>query len=92
MGKVFYRLRSALIKATAAGDINGLNEAKQLLAGLRARLSVWYNAQKLAYQYAEQSGDNVSMQSIQATCESVFSAEFQQADFRYDLIKRKEWK
>lgn len=91
-GKVFYRLRSALIKATAAGDINGLNEAKQLLAGLRARLSVWYNAQKLAYQYAEQSGDNVSMQSIQATCESVFSAEFQQADFRYDLIKRKEWK
>ena len=32
------------------------------------------------------------MNSIQAMGESVFSSEFQFSDFRYDLIKRKDWK
>lgn len=90
-GKIFYRLRSALIKATLAGDEESVKKAIKLLLELRERQALWYNTQKLAYQYAENLGDKRSMQSIQDTCASVFSSEFQDADFRYDLIHRKDW-
>ena len=63
-----------------------------MLIKLREQQTIWYNSQKLAYQYAETNNDTRTMQSIQATCDSIFSAEFQQADYRYDLIKRKDWK
>ena len=43
-------------------------------------------------QYAFQNEDKTTMNSIQAMGESVFSSEFQYSDFRYDLIKRKDWK
>ncbi|MEI3039012.1 MAG: FHA domain-containing protein [Victivallales bacterium] len=91
-GKIFYRLRSALIKATLAGNNNAVAEAKSMLIKLREQQTVWYNSQKLSYQYAETNNDTRTMQSIQATCSSIFSAEFQQADYRYDLIRRKDWK
>ena len=91
-GRIFYLTRSALIKATLAKDQSCLKEAKELLVKLRQNQTVWYNTQKLAYQYALQKQDRNSMNSIQAMCESVFSADFQNADCRYELIKRKDWK
>ncbi len=91
-GKIFYRIRSALIKATLSENKDAITEAKSMLIKLREQQTVWYNSQKLAYQYAETNNDTRTMQSIQATCDSIFSAEFQQADYRYDLIKRKDWK
>lgn len=91
-GKVFYRLRSALIKAAMVGNSDTLAEAKSMLIKLREQQTVWYNSQKLAYQFAEKNKDVRTMLSIQSMCDSIFSAEFQQSDYRYDLIKRKDWK
>ena len=91
-GRIFYLIRSALIKATVSNNADDIAAAKKLLVKLREQQSSWYNTQKLAYQYAERNGDKNAMNSIQTMCESVFSAEFQSADFRYDLIKRKDWK
>lgn len=91
-GRIFYLLRSALIKSTLANDIKQVEQAQNILTELRDQQAIWFNTQKLAYQYAKQNENKQSMLSIQAMCESVFSAEFQFADFRYDLIKRKDWK
>ncbi len=91
-GKIFYRIQSALVKGTLSGEEESVKTAKSLLVKLRNQQTVWFNAQKLAYQYAEKNGDRRTKESIQATCESVFSSEFQQSDYRYDLIKRKDWK
>lgn len=91
-GKIFYRIQSALVKGTLLGEEESIKTAKSLLVKLRNQQTVWFNAQKLAYQYAEKNGDRRTKESIQATCESVFSSEFQQSDYRYDLIKRKDWK
>lgn len=91
-GRIFYLLRSALIKSAAAGDQEAQAQARKMLVKLREQQTIWYNTQKLAYQYADRNGDRGTMNSIQSTAESVFSAEFQHADFRYDLIKRKDWK
>ena len=63
-----------------------------MLIKLREQQTVWYNSQKLAYQFAEKNKDVRTMLSIQSMCDSIFSAEFQQSDYRYDLIKRKDWK
>ena len=91
-GRIFYLIRSALIKSAAAGDQKTLDLARKMLVKLREQQTIWYNTQKLAYQYADRNGDRGIMNSIQSMAESVFSAEFQYADFRYDLIKRKDWK
>ena len=91
-GRIFYLLRSALIKAAFNKNNEQIERAQKMLIELREQQSVWFSTQKLAYQYAERNGDKNSMRSIQAMSESVFSAEFQFADFRYDLIKRKDWK
>ena len=91
-GRIFYLIRSALIKATLSKDSARVSEAQNMLIKLRRQQTVWYNTQKLAYQYAQQSESFGTMRSIQAMGESVFSVEFQYADFRYDLIKRKDWK
>ncbi len=90
--KVFFCLKSALIKAKQNDDQENLTTAKSLLARLRAEQTEWYNAQKLAYQYAERNDDTRTMQSVQSACDSVFTPEFQQSDYRYELIKRKDWK
>ena len=63
-----------------------------MLIRLRRLQTDWYNTQRLAWQYAFQNEDRGTMNSIQAMGESVFSSEFQYSDFRYDLIKRKDWK
>lgn len=91
-GRIFYLLRSALIKASLNKNNEQIEHAQKMLVEMRDQQITWFNAQKLAYQYAERTSDKQSMRSIQAMCESVFSAEFQFADFRYDLIKRKDWK
>ena len=93
-GRIHYLLLSALIKSAKAGnpDADQVAEAKNMLVRLRRLQTIWYNTQRLAWQYAFQSDDRVTMNSIQAMGESVFSSEFQYSDFRYDLIKRKDWK
>lgn len=91
-GNIFYLLRSALIKATISNNVSQIAAAKKMLVKMREQQFTWYNTQKLAYQYAKRNSDISTMNSIQATCESVFSSEFQNADNRYDLVKRKDWK
>ena len=93
-GRIHYLLLSALIKSAKAGnpDADQVTEAKNMLARLRRLQTTWYNTQRLAWQYAFQTDDRGTMNSIQAMGESVFSSEFQYSDFRYDLIKRKDWK
>ena len=91
-GRIFYLLRSALIKSALVNDTKSIEQAQNMLTELREQQTIWFNTQKLAYQYAKQNENKQSMHSIQAMCESVFSVEFQFADFRYDLIKRKDWK
>ena len=90
--KIHYSLISALIKAKQKGDDASLENAKSLLVKLRAEQREWYNTQKLAYQYAYMNESKDTMQSIQSTASSIFTPEFQQSDYRYELIKRKDWK
>ena len=89
--KGLYCLKSVLIKGTEAGDAASVKEAEELLAQLRARQSDWYNTCKLAYLQARIAGDKERMQSLQAMCESVFTSAFQESDYRYERIKRKDW-
>lgn len=93
-GRIHYLLLSALIKSAKAEapDQDQIADAKLMLARLRRLQTNWYNTQRLAWQYAFQNEDRATMNSIQAMGESVFSSEFQFSDFRYDLIKRKDWK
>ena len=93
-GRIHYLLLSALIKSAKAGnpEPEQVADAKNMLIRLRRLQTDWYNTQRLAWQYAFQSEDRGTMNSIQAMGESVFSSEFQYSDFRYDLIKRKDWK
>jgi len=90
--KIHYNLISVLIKAKQKNDTRSLELAKSMLAKLRAEQREWYNTQKLAYQLAYKNGRKGTMQSIQATASSIFTPEFQQSDYRYELIKRKDWK
>lgn len=87
-----FRIKSALIKGAAADDVDSVREATDLLVKLREEQSVWYNQQKLAYLQAEVIDDKENMQSINATCESIFTPAFQDCDYRYERIKRKDWK
>jgi len=93
-GRIYYLIRSALIKSAKAEnpDPEQIAEAKILLVKLRRQQTNWFNTQRLAWQYAFQNEDRDTMNSIQAMGESVFSSEFQYSDYRYDLIKRKDWK
>ena len=93
-GRIYYLLRSALIKSAKAEkpDQEQITEAKSLLVKLRRQQTTWFNTQRLAWQYAFQNEDKDTMNSIQAMGESVFSSEFQYSDYRYDLVKRKDWK
>ena len=93
-GRIYYLLRGALIKSAKAEkpDQEQITEAKSLLVKLRRQQTNWFNTQRLAWQYAFQNEDKETMNSIQAMGESVFSSEFQYSDYRYDLVKRKDWK
>ena len=89
--KGLYCLKSVLIKGTEGGDVAAVKEAEELLVKLRARQSDWYNTCKLGYLEAKVADDKERMQSLQSMCESVFTAAFQDCDYRYDRIKRKDW-
>lgn len=93
-GRIHYLLLSALIKSAKSEkpDEEQVADAKNMLIRLRRLQTTWYNTQRLAWQYAFQNEDRSTMNSIQSMGESVFSSEFQYSDFRYDLIKRKDWK
>ena len=96
-GRIHYLLLSALIKSAKLENpdqdqLAQVTDATNMLARLRRLQTTWYNTQRLAWQYAFQNEDKTTMNSIQAMGESVFSSEFQYSDFRYDLIKRKDWK
>lgn len=95
--RIHYLILSALIKSAKVQNPNQdqlaqTAEAKNMLIRLRRSQTTWYNTQRLAWQYAFQNEDKATMNSIQAMGESIFSSEFQYSDFRYDLIKRKDWK
>lgn len=89
---IHYCLQSILIKAKQNNDKESLELAKSMLIKLRDEQRGWYNTQKLAYQYARLKQDKSTMQSIQSTSAAVFTPEFQQSDYRYELIKRKDWR
>jgi len=90
--KGLYCLKSVLIKGTAEGNAEAVKEAEDLLVKLRVRQSEWYNTCKLGYLQAQIADDKERMQSLQAMCESVFTAAFQECDYRYERIKRKDWR
>lgn len=88
----FYRIRSALIKATRDDDEAGAAAAQDLLVRLREEQGNWYNRAKLAYRKAELAGREGDIQAIQASGEEAFTPVFMTTDFRYERIKRKEWR
>lgn len=88
----FYRIRSALIKATRDGDEAGVAAAQELLVRLREEQGNWYNRARLAYRKAEIAGREGDIQAIQASGEEAFTPVFMTSDFRYERIKRKEWR
>ncbi len=90
--KGFFCLLSALVKASESGDEKLVLEAVSVLVKLRSHQSEWYNTMKLGYLEAKVSGDKERMKSTQATCESIFTHAFRDFDYRYESIKRKEWK
>ncbi len=90
--KGFYYLKSALIKGTQAGNDAKVKEAVDMLVKLRVKQSDWYNTSKLGYLEALAAGDKERMNSLQTMCESVFTAAFQDSDYRYERIKRKDWR
>ena len=90
--RIFLCVRSALIKSQKQKRPVELEQAKLLLVKLRQVQEEWYSTQKLAYLYAENNKDKNTQETIQSNCESAFTAEFQNSDYRYDLIRRKVWK
>ena len=88
----FMRIESALVKATQARKDAEVAEAVRMLASLREAQTVWYNQQKLSYLEAMVCGRKETMLSIQSLSESAFTPLFQDFDFRYELIKRREWR
>ena len=90
--RIFLCLQSALVKAQKDNLEEEREQGKMLLEKLRQIQTEWYNAQKLAYLYAQNTKSQVTIQQIQSSCESAFTSEFQYTDFRYDLIRRKVWK
>ena len=89
--KGLYCLKSVLIKGTKKGDAESVKQAEDMLVKLRARQSDWYNTCKLGYLQAKVADDKERMQALQSMCESVFTAQFQDCDYRYERIKRKDW-
>ena len=89
--KIHHLTKSALVKAAYEGNEDSQAKALELLKRLRTAQAGWYNTQKLAYQYAEKNEKKYTKQSIQAMCESIFTSEFKEDDFRYDYIRRKIW-
>lgn len=88
----FMRIESALVKASKAGNATEVDDAMRMLVSLREAQTIWYNQQKLSYLAAKVSGRKEAMMSIQSLSESAFTPLFQDFDFRYELIKRRDWR
>ena len=89
---VWYRIRSALIKAKIMGNEKLLERARKLLTRMRDVQTDWYAEQRNAWNKADRIGDERAKLSVQAAAESAFSEDFRNYDYRYDSIKRKDWK
>ena len=89
---VWYRVRSALVKAKRGGKVKMLERARKLLVRMRAAQSDWYAEQRNAWNQADRIGDRHTKQTLQASAETAFSEDFRNCDYRYDCIKRKEWR
>lgn len=89
---VYYRLRSALIKATIAGNSAQVDEARSLLSRMREKQGEWYARQKFAWERACLMEDAGGIEAVQSLGEAVFTREFADSDYRYDSIRRKEWR
>ena len=90
--KVWYRIRSALVKAKRGGKVKMLDRARKLLVRMRAAQSDWYAEQRNAWNQADRIGDKQTKQALQSSAETAFSEDFRNCDYRYDCIKRKEWR
>ncbi len=89
---VWYRVRSALVKSKRSGNVKELSRARSLLLRLRAVQADWYAEQRSAWNMADRCDDSRMKRSIQASGEAAFSEDFRNYDYRYDRIRRKEWK
>ena len=89
---VWYRVRSALVKAKRGEKVKMLDRARKLLVRMRSAQSDWYAEQRNAWNQADRVGDERTKQTLQASAETAFSEDFRNCDYRYDRIKRKEWK
>ncbi|MBQ3806548.1 MAG: FHA domain-containing protein [Kiritimatiellae bacterium] len=89
---VWYRVRSALVKAKKGEKVKMLERARKLLVRMRAAQSDWYAEQRNAWNQADRIGDERTKQALQSSAETAFSEDFRNCDYRYDCIKRKEWK
>ena len=89
---VWYRIRSALVKAKKGRKDKMLDQARKLLVRMRAAQSDWYAEQRNAWNQADRIGDERTKQALQASAETAFSEDFRNCDYRYDCIKRKDWK
>ena len=89
---VWYRVRSALVKAKKGGKADTLDRARKLLVRMRATQSDWYAEQRNTWNQADRIGDEKTKQALQEEAEAAFSEDFRNCDYRYDCIKRKEWK
>ena len=89
---VWYRVRSALVKAKRGEKAKMLDRARKLLVRMRSAQSDWYAEQRNAWNQADRIGDERTKQTLQVSAETAFSEDFRNCDDRYDRIKRKEWK
>ncbi|MBQ4481292.1 MAG: FHA domain-containing protein [Victivallales bacterium] len=93
-GQIYYRTISALIKAQKEGDDDMKNQCLDLLRRLREKQDKKFLDLQHDYRAARRMGDRQGkerMEEIQRKAEAVFSDEFRWNDYRYDLIRRKDW-
>ena len=69
-----------------------LDRARKLLVRMRAAQSDWYAEQRNAWNQADRIEDEKTKQALQSSAETAFSEDFRNCDYRYDCIKRKEWR
>lgn len=89
---VWYRVRSALVKAKLSGDDVMLSRSRTLLLRLRTAQTDLYAELRNAWNQADRCEDIRTKQTVQISGEAAFSEDFRNYDYRYDSIRRKEWK
>lgn len=89
---VWYRVRSGLVKSKRIGNEKMLEKSRKLLLELRTAQANSYAYWRNSWNEADRRGDSFEKQRIQTESEAAFSEVFRNYDYRYDCIKRKDWK